>query len=241
MIRTALPLMAAAAAVAATGAQAAEVQIASQGPVVELTVMETVDADPDLVTVSAGVTSDAPTAVEAMRQNAVQMRAVIDRIKSLGVPEKDIQTTGINLNARYDYDQRTQKQVFRGYQVSNQVSVKLHDIDETGKVLDALVVAGATDLNGPFFSLENDEAAKATARKAAMERAKSQALEYARLAGYANVRLLEVNETISGYSGPMPKMGRAVMMEAAPDSSAPVQPGQVSTAVNITVKYEMTR
>lgn len=241
MIRTALPLMAAAAAVAATSAQAADIQIASQGPVVELTVMETIDAEPDLVTVGAGVTTRAPTAVEAMRQNAVEMRKVIDQVKAQGVPERDIQTTGISLGAQYDYNQQTQRQVFRGYQVSNRVSVKLRNIDNTGKVLDALVVAGATDLDGPNFSLENDEPAKATARKAAMERARSQALEYARLAGFSNVRLLEVNETITGYSGPMPKMRGGMMAEATFDAAAPVQPGQVSTAVNITVKYEMTR
>lgn len=240
MIRTVFPIMAAAAAVAATGAQAADIQIASQGPVVELNVTESVDAEPDLVTIGAGVTTNARTAVEAMRLNAVEMTKVIEQIKAQGVPEKDIQTSGISLGARYEYDQRTQKQVFQGYQVSNRVSVKLRDIDDTGKVLDALVVAGATDLDGPNFSLENDEPAKAAARKSAMERAKSQALEYARLAGYANVRLLEVSETMSGYGGSMPKM-RSVALEAAPAPSAPVQPGQVSTAVNITVKYEMTR
>ena len=238
MNRFVLPVLAIGAA--ATGANAAEVQIAAQGPVVELNVVEQVDADPDLVTVSAGVTTDAATAVEAMRQNSAEMRRVVDRIKTLGIAERDIQTTGINLGARYDYDQGTQRQVFRGYQASNRVSVKLRDIDKTGEVLDALVVAGATDLGGPSFSLENDAAAKAEARKRAMENARNQAMEYARMAGYADIRLLEINESISGYGGPMP-MVKTARMEMASDASAPVQPGQVTTVVNVTVKYELTR
>lgn len=229
-----------AATIAVQPAHAAEVAIQATGPVVEMTVIEQVEADPDMVTVSAGVTSEAPTAVEALRQNSRQMRAVIERIKSLGVAERDIQTTGINLNARYDYDQQSRRQIFRGYMVSNRVSVKLRDIDETGEVLDALVSAGATDLGGPSFSLEDDEGAKAEARRRAVERAQAQASEYAALAGYSDLRLLEINETISGRGGPGPIVltaARSDMME----ESAPVQPGRVSTSVNITVKYEMVR
>lgn len=234
-----LTLPALAASIMATGAHAAEVQITANGPVVELTVIEQVEADPDLVTVGAGVTTEAPTAVEALRLNSVEMRKVIDRLKALGVAERDIQTTGINLNARYDYDQRAQRQVFRGYQASNRVSVKLRKIEETGEVLDALVVAGATDLDGPRFSLEDDTAAKAEARRRAMERARAQSLEYAQLAGYSDLRLLEVNETISARGGP-PIVVTAARAELA-EQSAPVQPGRVATSVNVTVKYEMVR
>lgn len=239
MTRYAVPALMLTAAVPMS-VHAAEVQIASSGPVVELTVMEEVEAEPDIVTVGAGVTTNAPTAVEALRQNSQAMRAVIDRIKSLGVAERDIQTSSINLNARYDYDQQRQEQVFRGYQASNRVTVKLREIEETGEVLDALVAAGATDLNGPHFSLEDDEAAKASARSAAMQRAEAQAREYASMAGYSNIRLLEINESIRGRSGPQPIVVTASRMMAK-DESAPVEPGLVSTGISVTVKYEMTR
>lgn len=234
-----LPALIGTAALAATPVGAAEVQIAAQGPVVELNIFESVEIEPDIATISAGVTSDAPTAVQAMRQNSVEMRKVIDRIKTLGVAERDIQTTGINLNARYDYDRNTQKQVFRGYQVSNRVSVKLRNIERTGAVLDALVQAGATDLGGPNFSADDDTTAKEAARSRAMKRAKDRAQSYAELSGYSGVRLLEISEAITS-PGPVPQMARAVAMDAVAES-APVQPGMVSTGVNITVKYEMTR
>ena len=227
------------AALSLAPAHAATVEIEAEGPVIELSVFESVTTEPDLVTIGAGVTSEASTAVEALRQNSVEMRRVIDRIKSLGVDEKDIQTTGINLNARYDYNRETRKQEFRGYQVSNRVSVKLREIEETGEVLDALVVAGATDLSGPIFSIEDDEAAKDEARKRAIERAQKRAASYAAMLGYDEVRVLEISEAIRAR-GPMPEM---VMRQAADEaisvSAAPVQPGQVSTGVSITIKYEM--
>ena len=217
---------------------AAEIEIQSEGPVVELSVYESVTTDPDIATISAGVSTEAPTAVEAMRQNAVEMRRVIDRIKALGVDEKDIQTTGINLNARYDYNRETRNNVFRGYQVSNRVSVKLREIDEVGQALDALVSAGATDLNGLSFSIEDDDAAKDEARKRAVERATARANAYARMLGYSAMRVLEVNETIRASGGIAPQTRTLAVAESAADS-APVQPGQVSTGVNITIKYEM--
>jgi len=236
MIRLVLPLFAAVAI--AAPAAAAEIQIAATGPVIELTVNENVEAAPDIATVSAGVTTQAGTAVEAMRTNAAAMNAVVARIKQLGVAERDIQTSGISLGAMYDYNQQTQRQVFRGYQASNRVSVKLRRIDTTGEVLDALVAAGATDLGGPEWSIDDDTAARAQARKAAFGKARAQALEYARMAGYADLKLLEVNESIASRQ-PVP-MFRAVAEQAAA-APTPVQPGMVQTGVMVTVKYEMTR
>lgn len=245
MYRYALSLLAAAPLVAVgslpDAASAAEIQLQASGPVVELSVSETVKGKPDIATVGAGVTSRAATAVAAMQQNAKAMDAVVARIKALGIKAEDIQTTGINLYPQYDYDQQTRQQVFRGYQASNQVSVILRDIPATGKVLDALVAAGATDINGPNFSIDDDTPQRGEARRAAVERAKSQAMEYARMAGYSGVRLLEINESITGNT-PMPMVRKAY--DAVAQSAAvapPVEPGLVGTTVIVTVKYEMTR
>jgi uncharacterized protein YggE len=202
-------------------------------------VTESVEAEPDLVRVGAGVTSDAPTAVEAMRLNAQAMTAVVERIRQLGVPERDVQTTGISLGARYDYDQATQRQVFRGYQASNRVSIRLHDVQQTGAVLDALVAAGATDLSGPEFTVEDGGAAKAQARTKAMETLREQALSYARLAGYSDIRLLKIEE-VSAVQPPRPMM-RMAAAEAAFDASTPVQPGLVEQGVTVSVTYELVR
>ena len=235
MTRFVLPLLATSFLAAPA---AAEVQVTTDGPIVELTVNEAVEAEPDLVTVSAGVTTQSRTAVEAMRANATQMTAVIERIKGLGVPERDIQTTGINLGAMFDYDQASRRQVFRGYQASNRVSVKLRNVQGTGEVLDELVATGATDLSGPDWSIDDPTPARAQARRKAMETAHAQALEYARAAGYADVRLLEISESIAPQP-PMPFVGavRAEMAQAA----TPVQPGMVQAGVTVQVSYEMTR
>lgn len=241
MIRPAIALFAASAlTLPATALSAAEIEIEAGGPVVELNVFETVQVSPDVATIGAGVTTEAPTATEALRQNSAEMEKVIARIKALGVAAKDIQTTGINLNAMYDYNQESQRQVFRGYQASNRVSVMLRKIEDTGKVLDALVAAGANDLNGPSFSVEDDTAAKDAARKRAFERAQAQAKAYADLLGFDGAKVLAIAENIEGR-GPMPELAAVRLGVAKSDAVPPVQPGMISAGVNLTIKYELVK
>lgn len=238
MIKPAIAFIAASALTLPAAALAANVDIAATGPVVELNVYESVDVAPDTATIGAGVTTEAATATEALRQNSAEMQKVIARIKALGVAEKDIQTTGINLNARYDYDQATQRQVFRGYMASNRVSVILRKIDDTGRVLDALVAAGANDISGPSFSIDDDTAAKDAARKRAVERAQAQAKAYAEMLGYDGAKVLAISEGLTGNS-PMPQM--AEMRIATKVDAAPVQPGMVQAGVNISITYELVK
>jgi uncharacterized protein YggE len=234
----ALPLVSLGALVAtATPLAAAEIQMAVTGPVVEVTVTETVKADPDVANLSAGVSTLAPTAVEAMRLNAEAMNSVVDRIDGLGVAREDIQTTGINLNPEYVFEQETNSQKFVGYRAMNRVTVTLRAIDKTGEVLDALVTAGANDISGITWSIDDPKGPQEQARQAAFATARTRAEGYARLAGMRGVRLLEVNESTTG--------GPPIMYDMAPQAasarqSSPVRPGQVQTGVTITVKYEMT-
>lgn len=228
-------------AAAASPAVAAEIQVQAQGPVVELSVTETVKAKPDIATVSTGVTSNAPTAVAAMQKNAADMDKVVQRIKALGIASDDIQTSGISLGAMYDYNQAQQRQVFRGYQASNRVTVTLRKVADAGRVLDALVAAGATDIGGPSFSIDDDSAPKAQARKAALDRARKQAEDYANWAGYSGVRVLQVSEMVNP-GRPMPyEGGRVRAMAVAEDASTPIEPGLVGSSVTVNVTFEMTR
>ena len=232
----------AAAALIATPAMAANVDIAVQGPVVEITASETVQSEPDQANVGAGVTTRAMTAVQAMRDNANRMDTVIARLKALGIAREDIQTSGISLNAQYQYNNNNTPPVFIGYDVTNQVSVTVRDIARIGPTLDALVAAGANNLNGPFFSRKNDKPQRSQAREAAFKTADAQARDYARMAGFGGVRLLAVEEAVS--------QGGVIAFDVARPVNAivvtgqkltPVEPGRVGTAVQLTAKYEMTR
>ncbi|MEH6756238.1 MAG: SIMPL domain-containing protein [Parasphingorhabdus sp.] len=234
------PISLAAALVGASPmAYAANVQVTTQNPVIELSISEQIDSRPDTATFSTGVETKAPTATQAMRDNSRQAKVVIDKLKSLGIAEKDIQTTGINLNADYEYDRTSETNRFVGYRVSNQVQATVRNIDKLGTILDSLVSSGgATNLSGPYFSLDDDVAIKKLARERALISGKQRAESYAKASGYSGVRVISISEAMSNNSlGPMP----VSRMAAVQEKSVPVAPGQVGTTINLNISYEMTR
>ena len=229
-------------ALAAAPASAAVVQIASNGPVVEITASETVQSEPDQATVIAGVTTREPTASAAMRRNATQMDAVIARLRALGIAREDIQTSGVGLNAAFNYDNRSAPPQFIGYDVTNQVSVTLKKLDRIGATLDALVAAGANNINGPMFRREDDRPQRVAARKAAFAATEAQAREYAKLAGFTGVRLLGIDEVLQ-QGGPIAfGEARAITVTSSSGGSVtPIEPGRVGSTVQLTAKFELGR
>ena len=224
---------------AALSAQVQQVmQVDANSPLVTLTVQEEVQSAPTLATLSAGVTTQATTASEALRQNAQKMTAVVAELKKRGIPAKDIQTSGINLNAQYDYNNREgQPPLLTGYQASNNVTIKTRDLAKIGELLDALVAVGGNNISGPNFSIEDDSKLKFAARDKALQAAQAQANFYAQRSGYKSAKLVSITEGSSGYRGPMP-----VMMESRAAGKAdfsPVEPGEVGTGVTLTIQYRL--
>ncbi len=219
------------------------VTIAETAPVVTLNVTESVEGSPDIATVGTGVQTRAPTAQAAMQDNAAKTEKLIAALAKAGIAKKDIQTSGINLSAQYDYNQREGEPTgprFFGYEASNQLTVKLRDIKMVGPLLDAMVAAGATNINGPTFAIDNPAPMLVQARGAALKSAKAQADFYAQAAGYRSARLLSIAESNSGGQPPMPMLQSArFKADAAP--TTPVEPGQVSASVTLTVQYALEK
>lgn len=217
-----------------------------QGAMLNFSVSEEVRTAPDQASLSAGVQSMAPTATEAMRMNSRAMERVIAAIKARGIKAEDIQTRGINLNAQYDYNSQRDGQPprFIGYQVTNTVNVLVRDLgknaDKLGTLLDVLASEGATNINGPNFSVSNADAMLAGARNTALAKAEAKARDYARLAGFADVQLVQLTEGHQDFS-PRPYAGDIVVtgsrINAAP--KAPMEPGLVGNTLTLSLQYRM--
>ncbi|MDK2762030.1 MAG: SIMPL domain-containing protein [Sphingopyxis sp.] len=241
VMATGLALMAAAPAIAQQGGSTVATATA-QGPILSFSVSEEVRSRPDQATVGAGVTTTAATAVEAMRANAAAMDKLIAAAKARGIKAEDIQTSGINLSPQYDYNNRTDGQPprFLGYQVSNSVRATTSKIDAIGPLLDALVAAGGTNIDGPWFGMNDPEAQLAGARGTAIKAAEAKAQDYARLAGFRGVELVTIGE--GGSFGPQPPMPmvRSVAMDASAKAT-PVEPGRVSNTLTLNFQYRLVR
>lgn len=194
---------------------------------------------PDMASISLGVNTEAPTAAGALQANAAQMTKVFAALKKAGVAEKDIQTSGLNLSAQYDYVQNEPPKL-RGYQASNQVTIIVHDLARLGQAVDATVSAGANQVNGISFGLSDPTAAENAAREKAVKALAAKANLYAGATGYKVARLVTLSEG-GGYSPPQPMPVYAMArMEKAGDAT-PVSGGEVAVRVDITAVYELAR
>lgn len=189
---------------------------------------------PDQVTISAGVTSRAPQAQAALRDNAAQMQRVRSALSRLGIAERDIQTGTISLNQ--DYERSSDGARPSGYVASNQLNIRFRDVANAGRIIDALVAEGVNNVQGPMFGLENRDSAVDEARTRAIAVARARADLYARTLGTRVRRIVAISET--GQPGII--MGEARMAAQANDASTQIVPGEqvVGTTVNVTFELD---
>lgn len=192
---------------------------------------------PDLAIISAGVQTLRPTATAAIEENAARMERVRAALKRAGIEDRDIQTSSINLNPEYQYDQNRPPRL-TGYRATNTVNVKFRDLKRTGAILDALVAEGANTINGPNLTIDKPESALDEARIKAIANGRARADLYARALGMNVVRLLSVSEG-GGYSVPPPMPIIVTGMAAERDASSKIDPGTQQLQVSVSMSFEL--
>ena len=234
------PILIAAAALTLLSAQGADAQDPAAGEfhasTLSLSAQGEVQVRPDLATVNVGVGDDAATAAEALARNRSRMGSVVAALRRLGVADVDVQTSELTLEAQYVDDGKTPRRL-SGYHVANTVAVRLHDLSRAGSVLDALVAAGADQVNGVGFALADPQAAEDQARRLAVKALQAKAELYAAAMGYRIQRLVRLSE--GGDSSPVPMMAR--MMVRAGPTPTPVEAGELTVRVQVSAEYELTR
>jgi uncharacterized protein YggE len=209
-------------------------------------------AAPDIASVSFSVTAEAAKAEDARRVTDDKVKAILAFLKESGVAEKDIRTTSYNLNPRYEWqetrivcitypcNQPPGKQVLLGYEVTQSIKVKVRKIDDTGSVLGGIADKGATNINGPAFTVENPDAVQSQARKEAIDKAEAKARLLANDLGVDLVRIVSFNEGGGNYyafnRATAEKSVAFDMMAAAP---AEIPVGENAFSSNVTIVYEI--
>ena len=239
MKRMILPLLAAAALTvpAAALAQATMQVQPISGTRLDISATGEVNRVPDVAIISTGVVTRAARATAALQQNAARMERVRAALKRAGIADKDIQTSSINLNPEYRYEQN-KAPILTGYTASNQVSVRFRDIAKTGEILDVLVAEGANQINGPSLTIDKPEEALDEARLKAIANGRARADLYARALGMRVTKLLSVSES-GGYAvpPPMPMYARVEAMSA--DAATKIDPGEQKVQVSVAMSFEL--
>ena len=203
--------------------------------ILDLSAEGQVQTAPDLAVLQLGVQTTGPTAASAFSRNRDQMTATVQALKAQGVADRDIQTAGLSLDAQYVDDGKSPRRL-TGYQASNSVSVRLHDLNRVGAVVDALVAAGANHVDGIGFALADPKAAQDQARLSAVKALTAKADLYAQAMGYKVARLVRLSE--GGGFSPRPVMAMAAMSRF---KATPVEPGELTVTADVSAVFELVR
>ena len=191
-----------------------------------------VSVAPDLVMIRIGVSTQGKNAREASEANAKQMTKVLAAIEQSGIAKKDIQTSRLSLQPQYDASKPGTARL-TGFRVTNQVTIRIHDIDKLPSILDHAIAAGANEMSGIEFVVSQQSHLLDQARGEAVADAQRKAELYATAAGAKLGRVVAIAE--GGASAP-PRP----VMQALRAGGVPVAPGERTLRASVTVSYELT-
>lgn len=197
-----------------------------------------VEAKPDISKLSMTLRETGKTAKEAQDKIATKWQAVKGDLAKY-VDEKDIKTNTYSSYPKYYYPANS-KPVLEGYEVTQNIDLKIRKVDDAGNVADAIAKAGINEVNGPSFSIDDESVLKDEARQKAIADAKSKAEKLANQLGVDLVRIVSFNE--SGDNNPVFYGRGEMMMSKAAVASAPMPEmpvGSNEVYSNVTITFEI--
>jgi len=196
-------------------------------------------ASPDIAELSFGITTQRQqTAEEAMRILTEDMQHVLDAVKAEGIEDKDITTQQLSLQPAYDWEDG--KRTNQGFEARQNLSVRVRETSKIGNVLTAATTAGANQVGGVQFTIDDPEELRTQAREDAIAQAQEKADVLAKQLGK---RVGDLRGYAEGGSGMPPVMyERAMMLDNGDSQGAvplPVPTGEQKVNVTVTLSYEL--
>lgn len=211
-------------------------------PTVSVTGEGKLDLTPDMATINVGAESRASSATEATAQNNETIQKIIEKMKSLGVEEKDILTSNYNI---YEYETYDNKGNPKGteFVASTMLEIKLYDMGKVGQALDDAIAAGANQSYGIYFGLADPDAHYQEVIALALEDAKKKAETIAGGLGKKLGGAVVVSE--GSYSLPDPIYREPSATDtpsetgSATEANSMVMPGTMEISTVVSVRYAM--
>jgi uncharacterized protein YggE len=188
---------------------------------------------PDIAHVSVGVSCEDTTAAGAWKKNGDLVQKLFAALRALGVADKDLQTTGVNISPRYDHP-KEKAPVLVGYTATYDLSITVRKLGEIGKLLDAAVEAGANRQVGIRFACSEPEKMIDSARTAAVAEARKKAELYVTGAG---ARLGLVQSIAEGSYSPWREQRFEMPAKAMAGQPLPIVAGEQELTISVTLTY----
>lgn len=193
-------------------AQASELP---EGPHVVTSGTASVDAVPDIATLSIEVNVAAKDAATAKKQADERVAQYLTFLELNQISKKDIRSA--NLRTQPDYDYQNGKSILKGYRAVRTVEVTLRQLDKLNPLLDGALKAGLNEIRSVSLGVAQPDSYKDKARQAAIKDAIHQAQELAEGFNSKLGPVYSVRYHVSNYQpSPMVRMMKA---DAAPSNA----------------------
>ena len=189
----------------------------------------------DYAQVTVGVSTKAPTVEEASQKNTAAIHAVIAALTEAGVLEEDIATSNYSVNAEYDYSSMGGQRL-TGYNVSNQLSVIIRDMEHIGATLDKATAAGANTIYNIQFLSTKADAAQDEATAYAVQDAMRRAELLAKAAGLKLGSIVSITDSVTSYG--VQTRSYKSNLQADMVSNA-ILPDDASVSASVTIVFEL--
>jgi len=195
-----------------------------------------VEVEPDMATITLGVTHEAEQAAAAMQATSEGVAAILARLAEMGVAPRDLQTRQLSLNPVWSQvkGDAEGRQYISGFVASNTVLVRVRDLSALGGILDAVIKDGANDFSGLQFGIQEPKPLEDAARKAAVAEAMARAKLLADAAGVTLGPVVSISDNGGGRMMPMAEM--SLRMAAA---KMPVAAGEVSINASVSMVFSV--
>lgn len=202
----------------------------------------TIYAKADIANIQVGVkTGVKKTAVEASAASTDKMDKIIDQLKKLGIDEKDIQTSDYNLSPSYNWTEKT-GQTLIGYEVTQNLSLKIRDLSKIGDVIAKTTEQGANQIGNIAFTIDDEFSLRNQARELAIGKAKEKAGLIAQQSGIKLGKIIGFSENAPSPVYPLSYSNAKMDLGAGSSSSVPspnIQAGQNEIKVDVSLVYEV--
>lgn len=207
----------------------------------------TISAEPDTAILTMGITSEGTTAREALSKNNQDMERIHAKLQSVLQDSKNnIQTSNFRLMPTYkphDHRNPSPPQII-GYSASNDITIRIYDLNKTGSILDTAVDLGINNImNGIQFTNTPQQTQDflAQARREAVRNAKSKAETIADELGVTLGKIQSISEGSNGDDRPSPPYMMETMARSAGGGSVPVASGENSYSVTVDIRWEINQ
>lgn len=195
-----------------------------------------VDVVPDTAYVEAGISViEAKTVAEVQKSIDTANNKIIAAMQKLGIDKKDVKTSNYSINPNYSYENN--KNGITGYNGNANITIKVKNIQQVSQVITEATAAGANQIQGARFSIENPAKYREEARSKAIANAKEQAQKLANTLGIKLGKVTNIIES-SGDSGTPLMYDKMAVGLGGASANPQIEPGSQEISSVVTLYFE---